>query len=42
MAVTDDTTTYGRAALRFSDERDIDEFAEKLAQFEAGTLAPEE
>ncbi|MGE0392120.1 MAG: nitrite/sulfite reductase [Vicinamibacterales bacterium] len=41
MAVTDETT-YGRAALRFSDERDIDEFAEKLAQFESGALAPEE
>ncbi len=42
MAVTDDTTTYGRAALRFSDERDVDEFAEKLAQFEAGVMPPEE
>ena len=42
MAATDDTTTYGRAALRFSDERDVDEFAERLAQFESGVMSPDD
>jgi len=34
--------TFGRARLSFADEADIDEFADKLAQFEQGQLSPDE
>src|SRR6186713_415823 len=41
MAVVDDPKTYGRARLGFADEADVDEFAETLARFERGEIAPD-
>ena len=35
MAAIDDTT-FGRGRLSFADERDIDEFVDKLQQYERG------
>jgi sulfite reductase (NADPH) hemoprotein beta-component len=40
MSAIDDTT-LGRARLSFADERDIDEFVEKLGQYERGELSAE-
>ncbi|HEY6361164.1 MAG TPA: nitrite/sulfite reductase, partial [Vicinamibacterales bacterium] len=40
MSAIDDTT-LGRARLSFADERDIDEFVEKLDQYERGELSAE-
>ena len=41
MAAIDDARSLGRARLDFADERDIDEFVEKLRQFESGEMAPD-
>ncbi len=40
MAAIDDTT-FGRGRLSFADERDIDEFVDKLQQYERGELSAE-
>src|SRR5688572_20333833 len=40
MAAIDDTT-FGRARLSFADERDIDEFVDKLEKYERGELSAE-
>jgi sulfite reductase (NADPH) hemoprotein beta-component len=40
MSAIDDTT-LGRARLTFADERDIDEFVDKLGQYERGELSAE-
>jgi sulfite reductase beta subunit-like hemoprotein len=40
MAAIDDTT-FGRGRLSFADERDIDEFVDKLEQYERGELSAE-
>jgi sulfite reductase (NADPH) hemoprotein beta-component len=37
-----DRNTFGRARLSFADERDIDEFADMLGQFERGEITPEQ
>src|SRR5687767_619945 len=42
MAAIDDARVMGRARLTFADERDIDEFVDKLAKFESGELAPDD
>jgi len=42
MAAQDDPRTHGRARLSFAKESDIDEFAEKLAQFESGAITPDQ
>ena len=36
-----DETTFGRGRLSFADERDIDEFVQKLEQYERGELSAE-
>ena len=41
MAAIDDTT-FGRARLSFADERDIDEFVDKLAKFESGEMSADD
>jgi sulfite reductase (NADPH) hemoprotein beta-component len=42
MAAVDDPKTFGRARLTFADEREVDEFADKLEKFENGELGPDE
>ena len=42
MAAHDDPKTLGRARLSFAKASDIDEFADKLAQFERGDLTADE
>jgi sulfite reductase (NADPH) hemoprotein beta-component len=42
MAVHDDTQTLGRARLSFAKVSDIDEFAEKLGQFERGEITADD
>src|SRR5688500_898756 len=42
MAAVDDPKTLGRTRLSFADERDIDEFANLLGQFERGEIGPDE
>ena len=41
MPAVDDPKTFGRARLGFADEADVDEFAETLARFERGEIAPD-
>jgi sulfite reductase beta subunit-like hemoprotein len=41
MSAIDDTT-LGRGPLSFSNERDIDEFVDKLQRYESGELSPDE
>ena len=40
--MSQDLKTLGRARLSFASESDIDEFADKLGQFERGELAPDQ
>ena len=42
MAAVDDPKTLGRTRLSFADERDIDEFADLLGQFERGEIGPDQ
>jgi sulfite reductase beta subunit-like hemoprotein len=42
MAVHDNTQTVGRARLSFAKVSDIDEFAEKLGQFERGEITADQ
>src|SRR3954469_13739234 len=42
MAAVDDPKTLGRTRLSFADERDIDQFAELLGQFERGEIGPDQ
>jgi sulfite reductase (NADPH) hemoprotein beta-component len=42
MAVTDHSSTLGRARLDFADEHDIDEFVDVLGQYERGEISPEQ
>ena len=42
MATIDDSTLLGRARLSFANEAEIDEFAQVLAQFEAGEIGPDQ
>src|SRR5215203_3059988 len=42
MAPVDDPKTLGRTRLSFADERDIDQFADLLGQFERGEIAPDQ
>ena len=42
MAVTDDQTTVGRAALDFASGKDIDEFVDVLDKYERGEVSPED
>src|SRR5436189_2857174 len=42
MPAVDDPKTFGRARLGFADEADVDEFAETLARFERGEIAPDQ
>jgi sulfite reductase beta subunit-like hemoprotein len=41
MSAVDDPKTFGRARLGFADEADVDEFADTLARFERGEIAPD-
>jgi sulfite reductase (NADPH) hemoprotein beta-component len=42
MAVQDDPKTIGRARLSFAKVSDVDEFADKLGQFERGEITPDQ
>jgi sulfite reductase beta subunit-like hemoprotein len=42
MSATDDTTTLGATRLRFSDEKDVDLFVERLERFERGEIGPDD
>src|SRR5258708_2118991 len=42
MSVSGDLKTLGRARLSFAREADIDEFAEKLEQFERGEITSDQ
>jgi sulfite reductase (NADPH) hemoprotein beta-component len=42
MSATEDRDTLGRARLSFASEADIDEFAERLGQFERGEIGPDQ
>ena len=42
MAVTDDSTTYGRTRLSFASVADIDEFVATLERYERGEMTPDQ